>query len=532
MRITKRKLALGFAFLLLLLGINAAVSYFNTQRLIENNRWVTHTYQVVAQLDTELSFAQDVETGARGYIITGQEEFLQPYTTGVKGLRDHLTALSTLVRDNPQQLARVAILEKQLETRMAIARRNIDVRRVRGALAAERDVSNGQGKRAMDAIRATVAAMKNREFALLKLRQQKTASSANAALLSIVIFLLSGIFLMSLVYSGLTRAELRKAELKHAYGRLQQLEAMRDNLTSMLVHDLRTPLTTLLGPLEMLEGGGFGSLDKTQSEIIGMSTRSGYRLLGLVNELLDISKMEAGELKVRHETVQARFVVNGAVTQVLRIDQADSERIVRQVADDLPLMQADENLLIRVLINLLGNALKFTPSNSKVTVAARVARTDETLLQEGYRKAQGAVSNVSTFAKDTFANGQTANLKNGHAKTASSKAFLGKETSSDESRDHAPVILFSVIDQGTGIEPADQQRIFEKFGQVEARQDGQKMSTGLGLTFCKLAVEAHGGYIWIQSEIGQGSTFFFTVPLRPWLATNDNKEKAQAAVAL
>lgn len=505
MRMTKRNLALSFGFLLLLLGLNAAISYFNTQRLIQNNRWVTHTYQVVAQLDRELSLAQDVETGTRGFIITGQEKSLEPYETGVQGLHDNLSVLSSLVRDNPQQSARVAILKKQLKTRLEVSRRNIALRRTKG-LAAEQDVSNGSGKRAIDAVRATVTDMKNHEFVLLNLWQQESAQSANAALLSIGIFTLSGILLLALVYSILARAELRKAELQHAYGRLQQLESMRDSLTAMLVHDLRTPLTTLLGPLEMLEGGGFGKLDETQAEIINMSTRSGYRLLGLVNELLDISKMEAGELKVRRETVRAHVVINGAVNQVLRVDQADSGRIVRQVAEDLPLMQADEELLIRVLINLLGNALKFTPSNSKVTVAARAARTDEVEVQNGYHKAQGANS-------------------------AQKKAVLNKKPADDASQDHAPIILFSVMDQGEGIALEDQQRIFEKFGQVESRQEGHKMSTGLGLTFCKLAVEAHGGHIWIQSEIGRGSTFFFSVPLRPWLEADHNKEKAQALVA-
>ncbi len=507
MRMTKRNLALSFGFLLLLLGLNAAISYFNTQRLIQNNRWVTHTYQVVAQLDRELSLAQDVETGTRGFIITGQEKSLEPYETGVQGLHDNLSVLSSLVRDNPQQSARVPILEKQLETRLEVARRNIAIRRTKGLAAVKQDVPNGAGKRAMDAVRATVTDMKNHEFVLLNLWQQESAQSANAALLSIGIFTLSGILLLALVYSILARAELRKAELQHAYGRLQQLESMRDSLTAMLVHDLRTPLTTLLGPLEMLEGGGFGQLDQMQAEIINMSTRSGYRLLGLVNELLDISKMEAGEMKVRRETVRAHIVINGAVNQVLRVDQADSGRIVRQVAEDLPLMQADEELLIRVLINLLGNALKFAPSGSKVTVAARAARTDEVEVQNGYRKAQG-----TRFS-------------------AQKKTVLNKKPADDASQDHAPIILFSVTDEGEGIALKDQQRIFEKFGQVESRQEGHKMSTGLGLTFCKLAVEAHGGHIWIQSEIGRGSTFFFSVPLRPWLEADHNKEKAQALVA-
>ena len=499
MRVTKRNLALGFGFLLILLGINASISYVNTQRLIENNRAVTHTYQVIFEVETKLAHASDVVSGTRGFIITDQESFLEPYNAGVQGLSDRSQKLLAMVRDNPAQTARVAQLEKQLQHRIAISRDTIALRRARGRDAAERAVSSGKGKRAMDAIRLTVSEMKDAEFTLLNLRQQESARSANAALLSIGIFTLSGVLLLSLIYSNFARAELRKAELQHAYARLKKLENMRDSLTAMIVHDLRTPLTTLLGPLELLENGGFGEMDETQTEILNMSTRSGYRLLGLVNELLDISKMEAGEMKVRRETVQVHVVVNGAVDQVLRVDQAESGRIERQVPNDLPLMQADEDLLIRVLINLLGNALKFTPSDSKVTIAAREARTDEAAIQTAYRS-------TNNYRKTT----------------------KGTESLDDASQKHAPVILFSIQDRGEGIPVEDQNRIFEKFGQVESRQEGHKMSTGLGLTFCKLAVEAHGGLIWVQSEVGQGSTFFFTVPLRPWVATDDKKELAQA----
>ena len=503
MRVTKRNLALGFVFLLILLGINAAISYFNTQRLIENSRAVTHTYQVIEELDAKLAHASDIVSGTRGFVITAQESFLEPFNMGVRGLSDRSQKLSNLVRDYPAQTARVAQLEEQLQRRIAISRDVIALRRVRGRDAAERAVSSGRGKSVMDAIRATIAKMKNAEFVLLNLRKQETARSASAALLSIGIFTLSGVLLLSLIYSNFARAELRKAELQHAYVRLKNLENMRDNLTAMIVHDLRTPLTTLLGPLELLESGGFGPMDETQTEIVNMSTRSGYRLLGLVNELLDISKMEAGEMKVRRETVQVHVVMNSAVDQVLRVDQAETGRIERQVPDDLPLMQADEDLLVRVLINLLGNALKFTPSDSKVTIAAREARTDEAAIESGYRSERD-----------------------------SQKPDNGHKPSDDASQKHAPVILFSVQDRGEGIPMKDQNRIFEKFGQVESRQEGHKMSTGLGLTFCKLAVEAHGGHIWVQSEVGHGSTFFFTVPLRPWVDTDDKKEQAQAAAAL
>jgi signal transduction histidine kinase len=256
---------------------------------------------------------------------------------------------------------------------------------------------------------------------------------------------------------SLVRVKRQRDALKQAYLDLQSLESLRDSLVMMMVHDLRTPLTTILGPLEMLQTGQFGTLESLQKEIIGMSLRSGYRLLGLVNELLDVSKMESGEMLLHRSEVDVSNVVHEAVELVAKINTNDMSRIQYEFADDLPTVSADEDLLRRILVNLVANAMKFTRGEGTVTVCAK--RSDDASPTEN-----GAV-------------------------------------------------VLSVSDAGEGIPPEDRERIFEKFGQVESRRAGRKMSTGLGLTFCKLAVEAHGGHIWVESEIGKGSTFHFTIPL-------------------
>jgi len=150
--------------------------------------------------------------------------------------------------------------------------------------------------------------------------------------------------------------------------------------------------------------------------------------------------------------LSAAELVAAAASQVASLAESQQLVLVRQIAADLPPLRGDENKLCRTLVNLLGNALKFTPSGGAVTVAACPS-------------------------------------KEGQA------------------------VLFSVSDTGEGIPPEAFGRIFEKFGQVESRQGGRIMSTGLGLAFCKLAVEAHGGRIGVESAPGQGSTFSFTIPL-------------------
>ena len=239
-------------------------------------------------------------------------------------------------------------------------------------------------------------------------------------------------------------------ELRAAHDDLQRAEGMRDSLTQMLVHDLRTPLTTMLLSLDMLQtmAQDAPTFDETQREMIDLALRGSNALLALVNDLLDIAKMEGGELKIERETVTIAALLDDARGSVASQLEMASVELRRQIAPDATSINADADLVRRVLINLLGNAIKFTPRNGTIEIGARIQK-------EGWE--------------------------------------------------------FWVRDSGPGIAPEYQERIFEKFGQVEMREQGNRISTGLGLTFCRLAVEAHGGKIWVESELGQGSTFRFTL---------------------
>jgi len=260
---------------------------------------------------------------------------------------------------------------------------------------------------------------------------------------------------------SLVRARRDRQELANAYQDLKAAEEMRQFLAQMLVHDLRTPLTTVLASLEMLQTGTAGQLSEIQQEIAEMCAQSGKHLLSLVNELLDISKLESGEMHLNREPLEPLALLQGAATHLEGQARFYTTTIQIEVAPDLPPLLADEDLLRRVLINLLGNALKFGDRKHPVIMSVQNAETSE----EDEGETQGA-------------------------------------------------LLFSVRDYGEGIAPADQERIFSKFAQAQDRHNQNRgSSTGLGLTFCKLAVEAHGGRIWVESVLKQGSTFFFSIPL-------------------
>lgn len=239
-------------------------------------------------------------------------------------------------------------------------------------------------------------------------------------------------------------------QLQNSYQRLQQLEQGRDDLTHMIVHDLRTPLNAMMMGIQELECEG--ELNAGQQEMMEITRRGGQTLIGIINDLLDVSQMESGALRLERRNLTVKELIDHAIQQVTALATAKRVTLAVHLEPDLPALVGDEVKLLRTLVNLLSNAIKFTPPGGKVTAAVRI--------------------------------------------------------------DHdSPSLVCSISDTGEGIPSEEFGHIFEKFGQVESRHGGRSMSTGLGLTFCKLAVEAHGGHIGVDSIPGEGSTFRFTLPL-------------------
>lgn len=238
------------------------------------------------------------------------------------------------------------------------------------------------------------------------------------------------------------------AQLQANYENLQRLEKQRDDLTHMIVHDMRTPLTSISMGMQTFET--MGELNEDQREMLAISLSGSQTLLGMVNGLLDVTKMESGSMTLELADLDAGELAAAAIESVAPLAERGGVALVRDIAPDVPNFRGDADLLRRTLVNLVGNAIKFTPSGGSVTIGAR---------REGER------------------------------------------------------LVFSVTDTGEGMPPEAASYIFEKFGQVASRKGGRKHSTGLGLAFCRLAVEAHGGEIGVESELGRGSTFSFWLPL-------------------
>ncbi len=226
-----------------------------------------------------------------------------------------------------------------------------------------------------------------------------------------------------------------------------ELDELRADLTSMVFHDLRSPLGNILSSLEVMQTS-ISEEDDTLQSVLSIAQRSGRRASRLVESLLDLDRLEAGQAVLEKTRAAIGVLVTEAVEEVHPTAEAKGHVMKFDLASNIPDVEMDMDMIRRVLINLLENAVKHTRGGGQVTVAVR--------------------------EKDDY-------------------------------------IVVSVKDSGRGIPPRDQQRIFEKFSRIghESRLKGR----GIGLAFCRLAIEAHGGRIWVESEEREGSTFLFTLPL-------------------
>ncbi|MBK8903210.1 MAG: hypothetical protein IPM53_18640 [Anaerolineaceae bacterium] len=221
----------------------------------------------------------------------------------------------------------------------------------------------------------------------------------------------------------------------------------QDDLMAFVVHDLRAPLGNMLTALDMLQTQDAAEKqDSTWRELINLGLSSGQRMLVLVDSLLDLSRLESGKLKVQRETVLVADLLAESVAHVVLTAEFKKITILQTVEPANTAVFADPSFTQRVLVNLLNNAIKFSPQDGTITLRAAVQNNE---------------------------------------------------------------VIFAVQDQGEGIPVEWQERVFAKYGQVSGGKSG---GSGLGLTFCKLAVEAQDGRIWLESEPGSGTALLFSLP--------------------
>jgi len=238
-------------------------------------------------------------------------------------------------------------------------------------------------------------------------------------------------------------------ELDGLYRQVEAANRHKSEFLANMSHELRTPLNAIIGFSEVLNEGMFGGLNDKQAEYVRDIHTSGHHLLSLINDVLDLSKIEAGRMELAVGPFDLPSALEGATMLVRERAHRHGVALVLQVDPRLGRFSADERKFKQILVNLLSNAVKFTPEGGKVSVTA-------------------------------------APIDGG--------------------------IEVAVSDTGIGIAPADQETIFQEFRQVGNQQTRRPEGTGLGLTLARKFIEMHGGRIWVRSELSRGSTFTFMLP--------------------
>lgn len=229
----------------------------------------------------------------------------------------------------------------------------------------------------------------------------------------------------------------------------KELERMKSSFLSVVSHELKTPLHSIKGFVDIILMGKTGPLTDTQVDFLTTVRDQTTRLQSLIDDLLEFSRLESGQIKLRLTEVSLAEVTKAVVDKLKPLAERGQVQLVNNVGTDIPLIEADYMRIEQVLTNLVDNAIKFTPASGVVTITA----------------------------KD-----------------------LGTE------------VQVAVSDTGIGIPASEHERIFERFYQVDSGPARHYRGTGLGLTICKHIVEYHRGRIWVESEVGKGSTFFFVLP--------------------
>jgi len=245
-------------------------------------------------------------------------------------------------------------------------------------------------------------------------------------------------------------------ELGRLYQQLEAASRHKSEFLANMSHELRTPLNAIIGFSEVLLERMFGELNPKQEEYLQDIMTSGRHLLSLINDILDLSKVEAGRMELEPSAFDLPAALEGCLTLVRERATRHGITLGLTVDERLGQIVADERKVRQVVLNLLSNAVKFTPEGGRVAVGA--ARAD------------GSVE-------------------------------------------------VSVSDTGIGIAQDEQEAIFEEFRQAGSDYTRKREGTGLGLALSRKFVELHGGRIWVKSEVGKGSTFTFTLPERPWPAS-------------
>lgn len=258
-------------------------------------------------------------------------------------------------------------------------------------------------------------------------------------------------------------------EIIETNAKLEKLERLKSEFISIVSHELRTPLTSIKNSLDILTSGRCGEVTAAAEKFLSMAMRNVQRLSGIINDLLDLSKIEAGKMDFNFVETNINTVIDYVKSALSEVAKSKGLTLITDETENLPSVNADPQRLEQVLTNLVSNAIKFTPENKTIKISSKIINKHEMKINE--------------YFKDSI------KLEQGE------------------------YIQVCVEDEGIGIAESDLLHAFDKFAQIENSLSRKAGGTGLGLPIAKQLLEAHKGAIWCDSELQKGSRFYFVIPI-------------------
>jgi two-component system, sensor histidine kinase and response regulator len=252
----------------------------------------------------------------------------------------------------------------------------------------------------------------------------------------------------------------------------ERLEQEKDELISILSHDMKNPLTAVIGSIDIIREGRLGPVNEEQAEYLHAAIDSCNEVIAMIDNLLDIHRFEAGRMQIKIAEYGAAEILRAVTRRFTRIAEHDGIRLKERLSHETPKIAVDKNAFSRVIANLLANAIKFTPEGGEIVVSCRC-------------------------------------LKDTELPWACLPAYVTLPDGFVEQGCHVRV---SIRDTGSSIPADDLGRIFERHVKSRSGVGRERGGSGLGLAFCKMAVESCGGIIWAESEVGDGSEFIILLP--------------------
>jgi signal transduction histidine kinase len=247
-------------------------------------------------------------------------------------------------------------------------------------------------------------------------------------------------------------------QLERTNQELKRIDEIKSEFVSVASHELRTPLAAIKNAIQLILKGKTGEINEAQEKFLSMADRNINRLTNILNNLLNLSKIESGKIQMKLENFELKKLIELTVSSLKPQADEKSVQIILEVPEPLPQVYGDQEKIEQILTNLIGNAIKFTPEGGQILLTA-------------------------------------------------------KPFSKDQNNEHGDKVAVSVKDSGIGIPQEHLEAIFEKFHQVEGSLNRSMSGTGLGLAITRGLLEAHQGKIWVESEVGKGSIFTFTLPV-------------------